>query len=288
MLKLPGRVGPGALAALVVSVLLSLSVAPTASLAQGPIFSDDFNDNAVNSSMWIAGSTGAGPTIAETTGQVLINFHSNSSNNPAAGFFGAAYGSICQLSGDFDMQVDFDLLTWPPANGVRVGLGTPMATMERTSFNGGDGFGTREVYVVDLRGGGGGLVITPGSTGDASGKLRLGRMGNTVTGYYYDPANSNPWVTLGSYSGPGMAADAQVALGSWSHDYAFADVNVAMAFDNFTVQQGRLVCPSPTAATLTSFEAGSSEGGWPVQAALGVGLAAVLAGGIGLTRKKGN
>lgn len=105
-----------------------------------------------------------------------------------------AYGSICQLSGDFDMQVDFDLLTWTPGNGVRVGLGTPLATMERTSFNAGDGFGTQEVYVVDLRGGGGNLVITPGSIGDTPGKLRLGRTGNTVTGYYYDPDQLPGWL----------------------------------------------------------------------------------------------
>jgi hypothetical protein len=40
-------------------------------------------------------------------------------------------------------------------------------------------------------------------------------------------------------------ADAYFNISAWSHDYAFTDQDVQIAFDNFVVNQGELVCPPP-------------------------------------------
>lgn len=41
----------------------------------------------------------------------------------ASGYiFYSQYKSTCGLKGDFDIQVDYKLLEWPSANGIRVGL----------------------------------------------------------------------------------------------------------------------------------------------------------------------
>jgi len=80
---------------------------------------DDFNDNKINSSLWKSYTVGSGPTVAERNKRLEITFPANSSGD----LFGAGYTTVCTLTGDFDIQVDYSLLTWPKENGVRVGMG---------------------------------------------------------------------------------------------------------------------------------------------------------------------
>jgi len=150
------------------------------------------------------------------------------------------------LRGDFDIQVDFSLLDWPSVeqlgtgNGVRMGLavgeGENWWSVQR------EGYGSltfdfpgypREVYACDFAGSVQG--ITP--TDDMSGKLRLVRSGNTLTGYYFSLGSwvivASGWVTTG---------DVSFTPTAWSHDYAFMDNNVLLAFDNFIVNSGLLIC----------------------------------------------
>lgn len=105
--------------------------------------------------------------------------------------------SNCKLRGDFDVQVDYALLAWPFANGVRVGLsaadlGSPGA-VERTSFSTYTNFDfpgePREVYLTHLSDGVNGIT----ETGDVAGKLRLVRTGNQLTGYAF---TSGEWVPI--------------------------------------------------------------------------------------------
>ncbi len=220
----------------------------TTGVLANPVLVDNFSDNAINSSLWTGFARGYGPTYAETNQSLEISVPSNSTNDPLWGAFDAGYRSICSLRGDFDIQVDYKLLTWPDANGVRVGLGAFMAdprvpfpytfgTVERTSFGtSNDFYGfPREVYITDLSDEWNGNFYT--ETADQSGKLRLLRSGVNLTGYYYGP---NGWVIV--HSAPVNTSDANFTIDVWSHDYAFTHQEVKVAFDNFTINQGRLNC----------------------------------------------
>lgn len=211
-----------------------LFISPAAS----QVLSDDFDDNTIDPSLWTTNLIGSGPTIAETNQRVETTHPATSADGPGQGVFWAGYDSVCQLRGDFDIQVDYNLLAWPFANGVRVGLLTGLGATERISLGNFDFVGQpRESYVTDF----GGAVSNFVSTGDLSGKLRQVRSGSTVTGYFFNAGN---WVPL--HSAPATTADVAFHLASWSHDYAFIDQEVQMAFDNFTVNQGQLIGPAGT------------------------------------------
>jgi len=157
--------------------------------------SDDFNDNTINSLWWTSNSEGTGPTIAEANQRLEITLPSSSSDNPSSGVFYARYVSTWTLRGDFDIQVDYQLLDWPSSNGVRIGLSAGKYLVERVCFGSSSDFPSypREVYTVDFNG-----TIKTTSTSDMSGKLRLVRSSSTLTGYYYS-SNDSSWVSI--YSG---------------------------------------------------------------------------------------
>ncbi len=229
------------------SAMMLAVVAAQQSVAQA-IFADDFDDNTTDTTRWSAFTQGSGPTIAETNQRLEISFPATSSD-PSV--FSGRYESSCTASGDFDAQVDFHLLEWPAENGVRVGLSTDIAgpagySTERVSFGSGQqdfpGNKQREVYVSDFSGSVQGFV----ATSDLAGKLRQTRVGSTIRSYHYDAA-AGTWIETASANS--VLGASTFVLGAWSHDYAFSDQTVRVAFDNFVVE-GALDCPNtaPVAA----------------------------------------
>lgn len=215
-------------------VLLLLATMPAAAQVVG----DDFDDN-VTGRLWFPVATPPS-SIAETNQSVVITHPA-----AAASAFGAGnYFGACALRGNFDIQVDFDLLIWPPprldesgsveGNGVRVGLNTALGTVERTSFGmQGDFAGQpRNVYLTNFADGIQGIV----ATGDLVGKLRQERIGTTVNGYYFD-VGIDDWVLINSAAA--TDADAWWNLASWNNG---GNQLVQVAFDNFWVNEGTLVC----------------------------------------------
>ncbi len=199
-----------------------------------PVLADDFNDNVLSSAIWTAAVYGSGPTIAETNQRLEIRHPASATGDP----FGAEVKSICRLVGDFDIQVDYLLTAWPQANGIRLGLAVNPgdSKVARISFVGGDGVPgyPNEVYLTHFADGLGGIT----GTGDLSGKLRLVREGGLLTGYYF---GAGGWVAL--HTGPGTAGAVTVMLRSWSHSQVFKHEEVRVAFDNFRVSRGTVVCP---------------------------------------------
>jgi hypothetical protein len=220
----------------------SLLLISTSTAVASQVVYDDFNDNSINTFLWTVFQGGSGPTIAETNLRLEIAHPAES----AGDIFFAQYISVCQLRGDFDIQADYLLLTWPSANGVRVGLnidpgtGTDPGTdlTERSSF--GDPTADhpgepRQVYLTHYADGVQGIT----ATSDLSGKLRVVRSGSILTGYYFSSGN---WVAI--HTGPAdTTADVRFILGSWSHDLLFTEQAVKLAFDNVIVNQGLLICP---------------------------------------------
>lgn len=207
---------------------------PSPTARPTPVAADDFNDNALNAAFWTPAVFGSGPSIAETNQRLEIRHPADAAGDP----FGAEAVSVCQLAGDFDIQVDYLLTAWPSANGIRVGLvvNPSDSKVVRVSFASGDGIPgyPNEVYLTHFADGVRGVT----GTGDASGTLRLVRLGGLLTGYYL---GAEGWVTL--HTGPVTGDDVRVALRSWGHSQVFKHVEVRVAFDNFRIHRGEVICP---------------------------------------------
>jgi hypothetical protein len=206
-----------------------------------PTVYDDFNDNTVDSAKWNSYLTGSGPTFAETNQRLEISIPASSSGSSSGMLFLAGLTSTCGLSGDFDIQVSFQLLNWPAKSGVRVGL-SPGWAVERVSLSDKENPPTtlREVYVMH---GWDGLT----ATSDQSGKLRLVRSGNTMTGYYY----AGSWIPVASKAQ--TTGPVSFFIAAWSHNWAFIGQDAKIAFDDVIVNQGNLDCSCDL--TVTGMEA---------------------------------
>lgn len=204
---------------------------PTSVKQASPVLVDNFNDNAIDPSLWTAATIGA-PTVDETNQRLEISIPANSTGVR----FRAEYTSVFSVRGNFDIEVEYSLLVWPPQSGVRVGLridlpGSWGGPVERVGFGESD-VGEGEVYLTHFSDG----IQGKTPTSDQSGRLRLVRSGTVLTGYYFE---SDSWIPINS--APTIVDDVAVALAAWSHDFAFGDQEVLLAFDNFIVNQGIIV-----------------------------------------------
>lgn len=204
--------------------------------ADPPVVVDSF-DNGYDRGLWMPYSEGTGVTLAEQDGRIEITFSADASGSTfSAGLM------TCPTSDAIDVQVDYELLDWPALSGVRVLLGDAAGAVERVGLGGplDRPQDPREVYLIHF-----GSVSGVTATSHLNGKLRIVKSGGIATGYYYDPGLSDPWVTIASdFTSPGGPLRVQ----AHSHDYAFGDQPVRIAFDNFAVNSGQLACPT----TLTS------------------------------------
>ncbi len=139
----------------------------------------------------------------------------------------------CLAHGDFDARVAFDLVDWPPQNGVTVSLmvgGTPY-NVYRVSWQ----FPQSEAYGAFLPPAGTTLPAT-GTTGT----LRLARQGELFTAYY---RSGDTWVPIISGVGPTGDVPLTLAVFNISAAATFAGLPVTVAFDDFHVVADRIVCP---------------------------------------------
>ena len=201
---------------------------------------DDFDDNACDDTLWNVIESG-GPYVTETNQRLEITLPADSSGDK----FSAGYSGTHVLRGDFDIQVDYQLLTWPENNGVRMGLWIERApstfTVERVSYSSSDYFTPGDHYTTNFDD-----SILLSATSDTDGKLRLVRTGSLFEGYYRNET-SGDWVLSQRFQGGSSSArEATFMLKAWSHDYAFADDLVVVAFDNFVITRGTVVLPGET------------------------------------------
>lgn len=212
-----------------------ISIAATGAGAQADVLHDDFDDDRIDPETWATHVYGAGPQLAEVHQQLEITLPGWSSGAD----FGAKLTSNFVLRGDFDIQVDFRLLTWPFGNGVRTALGLDWGFLyppgvERISFGRNDySSAPRESYLTDFT-----YVCGITSTSDLTGTLRLVRTGNSQTGYRASPGG---WVAI--CTGPAPSDDVHVQLSAFSA-YQFQGWDVKMAFDDFVVTTGTVIWPS--------------------------------------------
>jgi len=189
---------------------------------------DDFNDNSLDFSKWIVDSD-SDVTVTEIGGRLNLSILPTATGEE----FGGGVDSILTLTGDFDIQVDFTLLSWPDENGVRsaleIGNENNGLCIERGVW--GSEY-KDDYYVMDSDAGLKGYRITS----DQSGKLRLQRIGEVITGFYYDTTSG--WQEIASYTneevGFSNTEPVPFSLSVWSHDDYFNPngQSVTVAFDN--------------------------------------------------------
>jgi len=211
---------------------------------QVPILVDHFTGRVIDSSLWTASDVGDGPGVAARHRRLEVTIPASSAPASGDSILGAGVVSRCAAAADFDVQVGYSLLAWPALSGVRVGLRlissggllSPGAQVERTSFGATDYPGApREVYLTFDPDQGQAQGIT--ATNDLSGKLRLVRTGDTMTGSYW---HDGQWTLI--HAGPSPTGAVSFALAVWSFPGVFAHQRVQMAFHDFMINQGQVNC----------------------------------------------
>lgn len=201
----------------------------TAEEVADPLWMDDFNDNVLDGDKWTAFvSEGADGSVQEVDGRLRIRLGGGSQKAPS---YRLDATSRWVFRGDFDIQVDYRLDAWPPGNHVRVGLkagGIKKAgyldSIERVNDR-----SWGDVYLTHFSDGAPDKVVTP----DTSGRLRLTRMGQSITGYFF---KQGEWVAI--HTGPAATEDGPVLLGVWADE---PTSGATVSFDNFAVNAGTLV-----------------------------------------------
>lgn len=195
------------------------------------VWADDFST--LDEARWEIETGGFGSTIIAKDGRLEVKHAARSSGST----FWASAISACRVSGDFDVEVSYELVVWPAQNGVRMGLNAVAldeseVAVERVSF-GSREFTKQEEYLVDF----GGYFNTVPAGDNLSGKLRMTREDNRVSGFYFEDGE---WILIdGGFKGTG---DVRLKLGSWSHSGKFVEEVVVVKFDDFVLGQGELVC----------------------------------------------
>lgn len=184
---------------------------------------------------WDVALEGSGITLAQRAGKLEIVIPANA----AGASISARALSTCQLRGDFDLRVDWQLPSFVARSGVRLGLLVPdQAHIERTGLSTTDFYTAGDYYISAVAGYFAGFVPTT----QTSGKLRITRTGTLYRTWFRNP--SNQWQMVNE--GHGSGADVPFALQVWTGNAVFVDRKVTVRFDNVVVQSGQVVgtgCP---------------------------------------------
>ncbi|HEU4865153.1 MAG TPA: AfsR/SARP family transcriptional regulator [Actinomycetota bacterium] len=193
-------------------------------------FTDNFDDGVRNGTLWHQIITGTGITLAERNGRLEIEFAADGVAGGDFNVLGAHYGTQCRFLGDFDARVDFELLEWPPLNGVQVALnawfarrGGVMIARQSQTWD--------EEYMswADPR-------SNSRPTLDLRGSLRVKRVGNTISTHY---KSGKEWLSLGAAR---TDESPMLAIQAMTINEQFGDKPVRVAFDNFELVAHQPVC----------------------------------------------
>jgi hypothetical protein len=170
---------------------------------------------------WAVSTIGVGPAATPISGglQLFIPASAQADANHQQ-LIAINVTAKCKISGDFDLQADYALQTWPARNGVRFGLVAGDYHVVRTS----DPHAAENTYTTNLAG-----AQTSAETQDSTGRLRLARTGTTITGYYL---TNRTWTTIAS--APVPTAAASYAIAAWTDGYSFGRADVRVNLTKFT------------------------------------------------------
>jgi hypothetical protein len=200
------------------------------SAAHAYTFADNF-DSGISSYYWTIDTSSGNSTVSWDSGRVLMTQGTSGDANLVFNF-------VSSITGDFEVTIDYTLVTWPTSpngqydgyNDERSGIRTNFGAVERISDSGWYG----ERYLTDFN-----HVITSTGTTDPSGKLRLVRMGGTLTGSYW---NGSVWADIASDPYDASSALDLLQLSIWPQSVT---EGVQVAFDNFSLEYSGTEIPTP-------------------------------------------
>jgi hypothetical protein len=211
------HIRPGLLLA-VVAVLSSCgpaSTTPSAHATSSP------TPKPFDFSAWTVSTTGTGPAVAGNGSGLDLVIPATAQGDPNQHLLlEVVLQARCQLTGDFDVQADYSLITWTPQNGVHFGLVAGGNSAERAS----NPHGSDNLYESDFSG-----QITGTDTADTAGRLRLSRVGTTMTSYYL---REQTWVPIATTTGP--ATPLSYKVGAWTDGYSFGTHDVRVNLKNLS------------------------------------------------------
>ncbi len=205
----------------------AVAISQLACVAQATVFSDNF-DASTPSTFWRTVIGGTGPSVSQTSGELDVTIPSSATGSTLL----AGFQSRCAVSGNFDAQVDYQLVGPKPNVGLlelfawEFAGGNPMGGVAR-DFQAVFG----DSYVVFRS-------FMPGArvpTTDTVGRIRLQRVGSTTHGYY---DSGGAWIDIGQVTFP--TADAIFGIFATGGP---GPTGVAGAFDNFSLQADGISCP---------------------------------------------
>jgi dipeptidyl aminopeptidase/acylaminoacyl peptidase len=193
---------------------------------------DDFSANERDVDFWSLLHDGTGGFVDWQNGRLELSITADGAPEVGGGgssSIGTHLGANCLLNGDFDAQVDYELLTWPSGNSVNVGINAffTNGSIDRTTNAWGESYNS---FIEPM--------FTSAPTTDTSGSLRVVRSGATMTTYY---DSGGTWVALGS--APAQPGPAIVALSFKSYN-DFGHQAARVAFDNFWLDATDVDCSS--------------------------------------------
>jgi DNA-binding SARP family transcriptional activator len=191
------------------------------------LLADAFDTPGRDAAMWHLASNGLQAVSAvEQKGRLELSV--DPAAVPGGMFFDTHYGTQCRLLADFDARVDFELLSWPSANGILVSLAPwfPGATTVTHIGRSGElATGGFESYGSAIRSTADNQTV---QTADLSGSLRAKRVNGRLTTYY---RSKDQWVRLASALASGPV---NLLIGINANATEFGRQPATVAFDNFT------------------------------------------------------
>ena len=195
--------------------------------------------------LWTINQTLGGGTSIQSDKLNLV-----STGGDDAGVFGNY-----MLTGDFDIQVDFNLTTYPSTNA----WGHYLYILE-------DGLWVNSVFVSKEYSGGlhryHSRLVEGGATheeaysnsSDTEGKFRIVRSGSTIITYRW---NGSSWTTLDTYASNLVNGDVQIylSINAWT-----GNPSCEGNFDNFTINSGTVIWPAGTFPNRKKIAVTTSDG----------------------------
>lgn len=200
-------------------------------------FTETFDDGLRDSSLWHQISDPGG-TIGERDGRLVASIAGTAVPGGIWNQVDQHWGSQCSLPGDFDYEVDWQLLTWPRHGGFFAQLSGFFgdASIARHSNPWDPPY---DEQISAWRGGPDFVNAVINSTA-TSGSFRLVRVDGTI--FAYERTTSVDWNLV--FSAPGVSGATVFGMGLWAPGWSFAHQDGSVAYDNFQLSSGELSCPS--------------------------------------------
>jgi hypothetical protein len=212
------------LAGLTVGLIVAFCNMPS---AQALVYTDDFSGgiDPVWWNTWVSGNN----LIDATDGNVVIT-------QMHAGTNGTGISFKVPLTGDFTAQVDY-ALNGPIRNGERTGIGSNLGAVERLQWNASNDW---QLYLTHF----GDSLSGHLTTTDITGKLQMSRIGNTLSGSYW---NGSGWTLLHSFvNDVNLVPVNDLSLSIWPDNYSGVNnYGTKVTFDNFYLNAPGTTNPVP-------------------------------------------